>query len=86
MGDLAPDKEFKLEFLVISTDSCQTHRAWIDRREEGAPVAMLGDMTGHGGVVQAVNVTGKGGEGVGSCELLVVEMYGVCETFAVGEF
>ena len=49
MGDLAADKEFKLEFLVISTDSCQTHRAWIDRREEGAPVAMLGDMTGHGG-------------------------------------
>ena len=46
MGDLAADKEFKLEFLVISTDSCQTHKAWIDRREEGAPVAMLGDMIG----------------------------------------
>ena len=46
MGDLAADKEFKLEFLVIFTDSGQKHRAWIDRREGGAPVTMLGDMTG----------------------------------------
>ena len=42
MGDLAADKEFK-----FSTDSVQTHRAWIDRREGGAPVTMLGDMTGN---------------------------------------
>ena len=44
---MAADEEFNLELVVISIDSVQTHRAWTERREGGAPVTMLGDMTGN---------------------------------------
>ena len=32
---------------MISIDSVQSHRAWTERREGGAPVTMLEDMTGN---------------------------------------
>ena len=47
MADLAANKEFNLELVVISTDSVETHRAWTETREGGAPVTMLGDRTGE---------------------------------------
>ena len=47
MADLAVDKEFNLELMVVSTDSVETHRAWAETREGGAPVTMLGDRTGE---------------------------------------
>ena len=43
---MAANKEFNLELVVISTDSVETHRAWTETREGGAPVTMLGDRTG----------------------------------------
>ena len=47
MADLAANKEFNLELVVISTDSVENHRAWTETREGGAPVTMLGDRTGE---------------------------------------
>ena len=32
---------------MISTDSVETHRAWAETWEGGAPVTMLGDRTGE---------------------------------------
>ena len=36
-----------MELVVISTDSVETHRAWTEEREGGAPVTMLGDRNGE---------------------------------------
>ena len=47
MADLVANKEFNMEVLVISTDSVETHRAWAESMEVGAPVTMLGDRTGE---------------------------------------
>ena len=47
MADLAADMEFSLELMMISTDSVETHRAWAETQEGGAPVTMLGDKTGE---------------------------------------
>ena len=44
---MTADEEFNLELVVISIDSVQSHRAWTERREGGAPVTMLEDMTGN---------------------------------------
>ena len=33
MADLAVDKEFNLELMLVSTDSVETHRAWAETRE-----------------------------------------------------
>ena len=47
MADLVANMEYNLELLVISTDSVETHRAWAEAREGGAPVTMLADRTGE---------------------------------------
>ena len=44
---LVADEEFNTELVVISIDYVQTHRAWTERRDGGAPVTMLGSMTGN---------------------------------------
>ena len=47
MADLADNKEFNLELVVISTDSVETHRAWTEIMEGGSSITMLGDRTGE---------------------------------------
>ena len=47
MADLVANEELGMKVLVISTDSVETHRAWAESREGGAPITMLGDRTGE---------------------------------------
>ena len=47
MADLVANEELSMKVLVISTDSVETHRAWAESREGGAPVTMLKDRTGE---------------------------------------